>query len=161
MRRFILSSGAPDSVTILQHLDKFRRIYQTHGVVRLATVKLLDGLTNNDIDGQIERVFEFVKERMTYVRDPGRVEYVISPVRHLISVSRHGVTHGDCDDHVLLFNSMVGSIGVETRFVGVKLRSDRFNHVISSVLTKSGEWVDLDPCAKSSPQREYSERIVI
>lgn len=161
VRRFVLADDAPDSHTILQHLDQFKKIYLRHGVVRLATVRLLEGLENNDIDGQIQRVFDFVKENMIYVRDPINSEYVISPVRHLRSIAQHGQTHGDCDDHVLLMNSMLGSVGIQTKFVGVKLRSNVFNHVISSVLTKSGEWVDLDPCAKQLPQRHFQDRLVI
>jgi len=161
VRRFVLASGVPDSHAILQHLDYFKQVYLRHGVVRLATVKVLDGLDNNDVDGQIERIFEFVKEHMIYVRDPIASEYVISPVRHLRSIAQYGTTRGDCDDHALLLNSMLGSIGIKTKFVGVKLKSNRFNHVISSVLTKSNGWVDLDPCAKSVPQRNYQDRLVI
>lgn len=160
VRRFTLPEYQSDSVSILQHLDFFKRVYMRHAVVRLCTVALFDGLDNNDIRGQVQRITDFVKQKVIYVRDPEHTEFVVSPVRHLVSIREHGVTHGDCDDHVLLLNSMLGSVGISTRFVGVKLHGPKFDHVISAV--KIGhDWVDIDPCAKRNPQRQFTDRLEI
>jgi transglutaminase-like putative cysteine protease len=102
---------------------------------------------------------DFVRSKVVYVRDPNGTEYVISPVRMLSQINTDGRTMGDCDDHTLLFNSMLNSIGFRARAVGVRLFEDRYDHVISSVLV-GNQWVDIDTCIKSGQQPRYDMRLV-
>lgn len=129
--------------------------------IRECTVYLLTGLNNNDILGQVNRVVNFVKSHVTYVRDPVGSEYVVSPVRMLESYRSYGYMAGDCDDHVMLLNSMLGSIGIQTKFLGVKFGdSPVYNHVISGVMI-NGQLYQVDPCAKGSVQPTYSDVITV
>lgn len=164
VRRFVLNEHQPDAISILQHLDFFKRQYARSPFVREATVRLLHGLWNNDQEGQLHRIVRYVKKHLIYVRDPSATEYVQSPVRLLKRILSQGRAHGDCDDHALLLNAMLESVGIKTRFLGVKLQApgapDRYNHVISSAHV-GGQWRDIDACAKDSPQRVYPERLAV
>lgn len=161
VRRFALSSTRPDSETILELLDYFKRGYMRYPYVRQITVGILGCLANNDIMGQVQTVSQWVKDTLIYVRDPEGTELVYSPVRLLQQVMATGRAYGDCDDHALLLNTMLGSLGIPTRFVGVKTKtSTKYNHVICSA--KIGqEWVDVDPCSKYSVQPYYTEKLII
>lgn len=121
---------------------------------------LLRGLANNDTEGQIKRVIAFVRKHVVYVKDPDNTEYVVSPLRMLNQIQSSGYTMGDCDDHVMLLNTMLGSIGVKSRFTGVKFQGNKFNHVISTVLC-DGRFIQVDPCAKSGNLRTYAETQMI
>lgn len=161
VKRFILSGDKPDSITILQHLDYFKKVYMRDPYVRYVTLGIMTDLVNNDLVNQVAKAVCFVKERMTYVRDPDGAELIHSPTRLLKQIMKIGVAHGDCDDHALLLNSMLGSIGIETRFVGVMTgNSTKYNHVICSV-NINGEWLDVDPCSKFSTQPNYEKQLII
>ncbi len=162
VRRFALGGG-PDSIKILQLLDYFKKQYARSPIARefAVSVLLANQVANNDIPRQVELLTNTVKEQLTYVADPEGSEYVISPLRLIQSIREHGAAYGDCDDHALLLNTLLSSVGIRTRFLGVKIHgADRFNHVISSALVR-GQWQDIDACAKRSSQPEYPERLAI
>jgi len=121
----------------------------------------MQGLSNNDILGQVNRAVSFVRQNVTYIRDPVDSEYVISPVRMLDSFTATGYMAGDCDDHVMLLNTMLGSVGIQTKFVGVKFgNASEYNHVISGIFV-GGQMYLVDPCAKGSTQPTYSDIITV
>ncbi len=118
------------------------------------------GVLDNEQDKQILAVLDFVRRNVTYVRDPVDSEYVISPINLIEQIQNGQKPYGDCEDHVLLLNSMLGSIGFPTRFVSVKINGGQwFNHVVSAVYAH-GEWRDLDPCAKGMEQPEFYEKLI-
>lgn len=161
VRRFALSDSKPDSVTILEHLDYFKRVYMRDPYVRYVSVGLMPCLANNAIEDQVSIIVGFVKDRLIYMRDPEGAELVHSPVRLLTQIMGRGRAFGDCDDHALLMNSMLGSLGIQTRFVGVKTKnSPKYNHVICAVKV-GADWTDIDPCSKQSIQPFYEEKLVI
>ena len=130
-------------------------------MVREVAVEQLVGLSDNDIPNQIARLLSFVRERMVYVADPVNAEYIISPIRLLQQIHDRGYSNGDCDDHVMLFNTMLGSIGITTKFVGVKLGgASDYNHVISGVMI-GDKMTLLDPCSKSGVDREYTDILTV
>lgn len=161
VKRFALSSDKPDSITILEHLDYFKRVYMRDPYVRYVSLGLMPCLANNAIEDQVSILVNFVKDRLIYVRDPEGAELVHSPTRLLKQIMTVGRAFGDCDDHALMLNSMLGSLGISTRFVGVKAKgSAKYNHVICAVKIRN-EWVDIDPCSKHSVQPFYEEKLVI
>lgn len=137
------------------------RRYALVPYIREYAVALLKGLRNNDQLGQANRLIDFVRKNLTYVRDPVMGEYVVSPVRLLQDFQNSQYMAGDCDDHVLLLNSLLGAIGIMTKAVGVKFgRTDRFNHVISGIKLQ-GRLFLVDPCAKKLPQPNYPETLMV
>jgi len=133
----------------------------TDPTVRELAVNLMAGVENNDLTEQINRVVHFVMSNVTYVRDPVDGEYLVSPLKLIADYYQQGFAIGDCDDHVMLLNSLLGSIGFQTKAVGVKFGgSPDFNHVISGVIL-NGQLIQIDPCAKSGPQPQYNPILTI
>lgn len=130
-------------------------------IVREVTVSIMNGLPNNAIREQVGRVIRFVRDRVTYIRDPEGSEYLVAPERLLQSYLANGYMAGDCDDHVMLLNAMLGSIGVSTKAVGVKFGgSGEFNHVISGIYL-GGNLMLVDPCAKGNTQPAYYDTLIV
>lgn len=130
------------------------REFAVNGVLRA------EGVGDNEQTRQVELLLNFVRRNVTYVRDPVESEYVISPINLLQQIDAGVQAFGDCEDHCLLLNSMLGSIGFATRFVAVKVNGeDWWNHVICSVYL-GGKWQDLDPIAKGIPQPDYYQQMI-
>jgi len=157
--QFKLDNRQSDQVQILRIMEHITAQYAQEPLVREFTVSLLRGLPNNDLVGQTRRLIQFVRDKVTYVRDPDGAEYIVSPTRLLQGFIDFGYMAGDCDDHVVLLNTMLLSIGIPARPVGVKFGgADDFNHVISSISLKN-ETVLVDPCAKGSNKPTYFQTL--
>lgn len=129
--------------------------------IREYAIQLVRGLRNNDQIGQANRIIDFVRKNLTYVRDPIGGEYIVSPVRLLEQFQATGYMAGDCDDHVVLLNSLLGAVGIPTKAVGVKFRTtERYNHVVSGVQVL-GQLYLVDPCSKMLPQPVYKETLMV
>jgi transglutaminase-like putative cysteine protease len=135
--------------------------YSQEPMMREFTIRLMKGLPNNDIRNQVARTVSFVKDNVTYIRDPNNSEYIVSPVRMLQGYMGYGFMAGDCDDHVVLLNTMLGSMGIPTKCVGVKFGgSPDFNHVISGVFITNSMTL-IDPCAKGAAQPSYYDTLTV
>jgi hypothetical protein len=157
---FPLNNASPDGYQIVAVINQLVRKFSHNVYVRQSTVALFpDTINNNAIEEHFRIVVRFVRDQMRYVRDPTGSEFIISPVNLLREISRKGFGLGDCDDQVLLLNSMLGSIGFKTKVVGTVINgADHYNHVISSVWIDK-QWVDIDPCIASGIQPEYQYRL--
>lgn len=159
VRQIPLNDRTPDSYQIIRVIADLQDQYARMPAIREFTVRLLAGVPNDAQDEQARRVLAFVRDAMQYVRDPVGSEYIIAPDKLLAQISAGGRAAGDCDDHVLLLNAMLGSIGFEAMPVGVRLPgSATFDHVISSVKIFN-QWRDLDPCVKGGFQPSYSDKL--
>lgn len=159
--RYYLTDQPSDAHQILTILENIKQEYLRKPYIREFAVSLLKGLGNNDIDGQVQRITSFVKRHMIYVRDPADSEYVIAPDQLISRWRQTGRMYGDCDDHTLLLNTLLGSIGFDTKFVGVKFGpSPYYNHVISGVMIR-GVLNQIDPCAKGVAQKLYTDTLIL
>jgi transglutaminase-like putative cysteine protease len=86
---------------------------------------------------EVTALFEFVRDRIRYVRDPLCFESVAEPFKVL------ELGHGDCDDKATLLAAMLESIGYPTRFVVAGYRVPMPEHVYLQVFA-GGEWIDAD-----------------
>lgn len=155
-----LDPTRPDAPQILAHLQALSLYFGRSPYVREFTRSILPMLGDNAQDEIVQVVTAFVRQRLKYLADPEGTEFVISPIVLLAQIQAGQTPLGDCDDHVLLLNSMLRSMGFDTRVVGVKLNMrDRWDHVISAV-NVFGTWRDIDPCAKGGWTPFYSERLV-
>jgi len=106
--------------------------------VREQTASLVRRCKPKDYRCEIIKCFEFVRDRIRYIRDIQGVETVADPLRTL----QYG--YGDCDDKTTLLAAMLESIGHPARFVAMGQLPGMFNHVFLEVLLE-GEWISLDP----------------
>lgn len=81
----------------------------------------------------------WVKSHLAFAYAEQAAGQITSPVVLLSAILRNGWAYGTSDDHVMLFNTFLGSVGISARFVGVKLGgSTTYNHVVSGVLINNG-----------------------
>lgn len=122
---------------------------------------IFDDEGNNEIAQQTSDILQFVKDHVRYVRDPIGLEFVQSPLDMVRTIKARGFTYGDCEDHTILLNTLLGAIGIKARPVGVKLGDSKsYNHVVTTALGKDGIWKTLDACAKNRPQPQYTDRLM-
>jgi transglutaminase-like putative cysteine protease len=159
--RLPIAADAPDAFGIVAHLENLSNQFGREPYIREFTVnRVLCSPKDNDTQRNIRDVLWFVRTHLKYVPDPDGAEYVVSPVRLLQQLLAGQPPKGDCDDHVLLLNSMLLSIGIPAKVVGVSLYDQsRFDHVISSVYT-GNRWEDMDPCAKEGFTPQYRNRLI-
>lgn len=109
--------------------------------VVLKAQSLVRGIDRNNQRKMAAKLFKFVHDTISYVRDPVGVEFVKAP----------GITlktrTGDCDDQSVLFSALAESVGIETRFKAVKAdpRSPgEFSHVYSQAKIPGKGWMTAD-----------------
>lgn len=84
-------------------------------------------------------LFEWVRDRVRYVRDIVDVETLSTPGKTLEQLI------GDCDDQSTLLAALLESVGYPTRFVVAAYNvPGHFEHVYLQVCI-DGEWIDCDP----------------
>jgi transglutaminase-like putative cysteine protease len=105
--------------------------------------------------GKIGSIFEFVRSKMKYVRDPLHQEMLAGTDYHMGVMGREGYARGDCDDHTIMLGAMLESVGYPTRITTARMKPGpgSFDHVYLEVNDRTG-WVPLDP---SNKQREAGE----
>jgi transglutaminase-like putative cysteine protease len=95
------------------------------------------GLAQKDFGGEARRLFEFVRDKIRYVKDIDGIE-TLHPAEWVLSIGA-----GDCDDKSILLSALLLSIGHTPRFVAVAFAPDEFSHVWVQDYV-SGGWVDLE-----------------
>lgn len=116
-------------------------------LVRQTALLLIEGLPQKFHIGEIKRLFNFVKNRIRYVKDIRGVETLHSP-EVLLKLKQ-----GDCDDKSILLASLLESIGYQTRFVALGFqppiktangfKTKNYSHVFVEVFNK-GKWIPLE-----------------
>lgn len=160
--RYPLGGTQPDAEQIVALLARFAIAYGKNSCVISFARCLTAGITrNHDRAAQFDAVAGFMLERIVYQADPRGLEYVRSPVQMLRDFEATGHARGDCDDMVLLLNSLLNALGFETRVEAIRaFAPDRFDHVISGIRL-GGVWREFDACNKNAPWTVYAgERLV-
>lgn len=155
--RYPLDGTQSDAEQIVTILARLAVAYGKNPcVISFARCLVKDLTINNDWRGQFDAVSAFLLDRVVYQADPRGLEYVRSPVQMLVEFEVQGHCRGDCDDMVLLFNSLLNALGFRTRVEAVMINSDTvFDHVISSV-NLGGTWAEFDGCNKNAPWTVYA-----
>lgn len=105
--------------------------------VRLAALQLVESLPQRDWPAEVAALFQFVQDRIRYVRDVRGVETLQTPEQTL------QLKQGDCDDKATLLAALLLSIGHPARFHAVGFRRDSFAHVYPETRI-GGRWVALE-----------------
>ncbi len=134
---------------MLVELQRIRDYYSQFPFIRRSAIKFGAPKSNDDVDGMVSNLTQFVRSKMRYVEDPVGYELVTAPDVLLADILQNGFATGDCDDHVLLLNTLLMSVGVPTNFAAVRIsrESEYYDHVISIVQVR-GVMKQIDPTAR-------------
>jgi transglutaminase-like putative cysteine protease len=118
-------------------VDLARR-YKRHPLILSTARDLVAGLAPKDWIGELRALFNFVRDRIRYVKDVRGLETLQTPPATL------EVGQGDCDDKSTLLAALLESIGHPTRFVAAGfVQPGRYSHVY--VESRAGSrWIALD-----------------
>ncbi len=121
--------------------------------------KITENVTAKDYFGEAKSLFNFVKGRTKFVRDPEGAERIADPFVTITEKS------GDCDDHAILLGSLAKSIGFPVRFVTISsIRPGFFNHVYAEVFVPRLGWLPADTTEPESylgwdPKPYFSKQV--
>lgn len=115
--------------------------YRRNPEIRRLAMSILQAarVPERDERGEAAAVLAWIQRNIPYRRDINQVETIMTPPELL----RQG--GGDCDDRTILLNSLLESIGFQTRFVLVSTipTGYPFTHIFSQINT-DGRWVSAD-----------------
>lgn len=107
--------------------------------VRQLAERIVRSCRGHDFDCEISVLFAYVRDQVTYRRDPLTTEYLQDTRR----LQESGA--GDCDCKVISLCSLLQSLGHRTRFAVIGSSKENLSHVYCEVLTKQQGWLALDP----------------
>lgn len=112
--------------------------------VRIAAEEIIGHVAPNDRKGEARAVYEFVRDKVRYTKDPNGMEYVQTP-NHILGVIRdRGQAYGDCDDKVVLGLSLLKNLGYPVAIRVASYQNHRhFTHVYGMVKVYD-EWMPFD-----------------
>ena len=168
-QEFAIDNSKPDQIQIANLINELAASYGKRSDIRLFSIDLskrniinhgreIEGqMANHDEKLHADSVFSLALRYIKFVRDPRGAEYVQSPYRMLRMFCQTGEMYGDCDDHVLLVNSLLNSLGFKTKVVLVTVgEATEYNHVISKVFfSTTNKWIYFDACNKQNPFKSY------
>jgi len=96
---------------------------------------------HKDYLGQVRAIFDFVTERVRYVKDPFGYDQLSNPIRTIYE----GVA--DCEDSAILLASLLQSVGFPTKLKLIATNGTTFDHiyVLAEVEMDDGvRWIPLD-----------------
>jgi transglutaminase-like putative cysteine protease len=113
--------------------------YKSYPPLRLLALKICSPIIANEKNylSHAQKIYNFVQQKIGYVRDIRGVETVQSPIVTL------QLGAGDCDDKSTLSATLLECVGLPTRFVAMGFFVGRFSHVVTQVNIR-GKWVTLD-----------------
>ena len=126
----------------LEHIQRLIHQGAKDFYVRQMAIDILlaRGIRPKDYLGEINTLFEWVKQNVRYTRDTFRVE-VLHTARRMLQLRA-----GDCDDMTILLGAMLESIGHPIRLVimGSDPKRPRFFSHIYLEVNQKGRWIPLD-----------------
>ena len=133
-----LPNGASGTHTTLKIMTDLVRRFKIDPLMRDAAISLTAGLRPKDRVGEVQALYEYVRDRIRYIRDVAGVETIQIPAVTM------ELEAGDCDDKSVLLATMLESIGHPTRFVATGYRAPQsFSHVYVETLLNDA-WIPLD-----------------
>ncbi len=146
--RIMLSDGPDGTDQTIQAMSRASMGQFGAGSPRIIDLArdIVAGVPERDQFGEVEAVHRFVMLHLRYVRDPLWYEAITMP--ETLAFERQ---QGDCDDHAVLEAALLGSLGIQTRFVTYAFKgSPTMSHV--ALQAKVGnKWIPLDPIVKNKP----------
>ena len=146
--RGTLSPGVAGTRQTLALMRDLARSGAADPVVRDRALLILrsSSVADHDYAGELKALFEFVRDRVRFTRDPVDVETLQIPRRTL------EVLAGDCDDKATLLVALLRAVGnpAELRYRAIGTSRPQFSHVYV-VARLGGTLIAMDPTRRSTP----------
>jgi len=144
--------GVDEKVAIIKQL-----IYDSDFTpeVRELACALTENISPSNDLAMIQRIYDFLQDRMVYRRDIAGVDVFIAPHRQIKSLRDYGYAYGDCDDFTAFGGALLRALGFRVRPVvtsTMNATSDEFNHIFLQVYSPSlNKWITFDATKKGRP----------
>lgn len=158
-----IPAGTAGTKVTLAIMRKMVRRYKKSVPLRQLALNIIRDLPRGrnggkNFFGQVERIQNYVRNNIQYVRDINGVETIQTPDRTIDNRA------GDCDDQSVLVATLLETIGHPTRFVAIKMSPfGPFIHVFTE--TRMGQrWLPVEttenwPVGMHPPK--FSSRYVV
>jgi transglutaminase-like putative cysteine protease len=162
--------GSPQqaSMATLEVIHSLVREGREDPVVRDWAIRIIRQAraAENDKRAQILAVGGWVKNNLYYVNDPINVE-TIATARVILEQANHGQAAFDCDDFVVVAQSLLNALGINTRSVIIKADHrdpSQWTHIYFEA-HDGQQWIPLDLIMKQkplgwAPPRYYAKKVV-
>lgn len=145
-KREFLGFGETAIINTLTKMRDIINVSYSNPYVRHWAEKILTmySVPANDKFGEVNAIYDFVRNKVRYTRDPYGLEYIQTPPLLLQMIERNETPYGDCDDYSVLSLSLLKSIGfpVALKIVSYK-KNGVYSHVYGLVNIK-GKWIPFD-----------------
>lgn len=134
-----IPNGTAGTKATLKIMRRMARRYKRYVPLRQLALSIIQDVPGKkNFPAQVQRIQNYVRNNIQYVRDVNGVETVQTPDRTVQNKA------GDCDDQSLLVATLLETIGHPTRFVAIKTKPlGPFVHVFTE--TKIGpRWVAVE-----------------
>ncbi len=144
VRKLFLGTGEEATRTTLDLMSTIIRASSQNYYVRRWAEKIIQGINEADHLGKVEAIFNYIRGRSSYSRDPQGTELLKTPLVTLQLWEVGDYPLLDCDDYTILSLSLLKSIGFPVAIRASSYRPDgKFRHVYGMV--KVGpNWMSLD-----------------
>lgn len=141
-----LPGGDPGTSRTVERMRALVEEAKTAPETRAAVLDALRGVRERDQLAEVTALFEWVRERTRFTRDPRGVEVLQHPASYLLrQIRQEGVAYTDCDDAAMLFAALAETAGYATRFrVQGPPDGAPYSHVVVDVRV-NGRWLSFDP----------------
>ncbi len=123
-----IPSGISGIRVILRAMSKIVRKYKTNVQIRELALTIVRNQPAKCWICEAVAIQKYIYNTIRYVRDVESVETLSTPVKTL----EYG--QGDCDDMVILYASLLQSIGHPVRFAAVGFNGGGISHVLAETL---------------------------
>lgn len=123
------------------------------------------------VESRDQRVIAFaiarwLKSVWKFVDDPTEQELLVTPERALAFLQEAGYIAGDCDESAALGGALAAAVGLYPllnvwAFIDPDTGEDRLAHVFTSVLTDTGDEVNLDPTRPRGPMPQATREVTV
>jgi transglutaminase-like putative cysteine protease len=144
--RILLSDGPDGTDQTIQAMARAAMGEHGAGSPRIIDLArdIISGVPERDQIGEVEAIHRFVMLHLRYVRDPLWYESITMP--ETMAFERQA---GDCDDHAVLEAALLGSIGIQTRFVTYAFKGSPIMSHVALHAKVGNDWIPLDPIVKN------------
>lgn len=130
-----------------QTVDKMKKVILASlgdQLVRMTAERLITNVDPNDKEMEASVIYQFVRDRVHYVRDPRGLEYIQTPNYLLKAIEKNGKAFGDCDDKTVLGLALLKNIGYDVAIRVAGYREPKVYTHVYGLIKLYNQWIPFD-----------------